>query len=70
MNGCAAPEGPAETPAVPGVIPETGLSDAGMPVRVSVVLENETVDDQDQLIGRVIEVILNPFGLPILGASS
>jgi hypothetical protein len=64
MSGCAAPEGPAETPAVPGVIPETGLSEEGMPVRVSVILENEAVDDQDQLIGRVIEVILNPFGLP------
>jgi hypothetical protein len=64
MSGCAAPEGPAETLPATGVIPETGLSEEGMPVWVSIILENEPVDDQENLIGRVIEVILNPFGLP------
>jgi sporulation protein YlmC with PRC-barrel domain len=64
ISACNAPEGPVETPVAPDVIPETGISREGMPARISPVLEAEVVDNEGQEIGEVIDVILNPFGLP------
>jgi hypothetical protein len=64
LSACAAPEGPAETPEAPGVIPETGDPGKSMPSRLSPIIGADVVDDEGQPAGHVIDIILNPFGLP------
>jgi hypothetical protein len=64
LSACASPEGPAETPEAPGVIPETGALEEGMPSRMSPILGADVVDNEGQSRGHVVDIILSPFGLP------
>jgi hypothetical protein len=57
-----------ETPEVPGVpvsIPDTGVEEQNnLPGRMSQVIGAEVRDEQNQVVGEVVEVILNRYGLP------